>query len=177
MLFLNEKIICEVPIYSMPEKEFKRRWNNWKKKWYDKSEQLGYTPERTEETVKMIMETKYPRNVWKYNQIVGFVEIAIGSRDISFNVQKTLDSRIQAVGKTKHYIQDMMTNGMHFSIDNMMNEELVVKIDEYLDDIQKNLQKPFCLYRETYNSVKDYIDYRGIQKEIQLDKSNKCSYN
>ena len=43
MLFPNEKIIYEVPIYSMPEKEFKRRWDNWKKKWYDRSEQLGYT--------------------------------------------------------------------------------------------------------------------------------------
>lgn len=31
MLFPNEKIIYEVPIYSMPEKEFKRRWDNWKK--------------------------------------------------------------------------------------------------------------------------------------------------
>lgn len=49
MLFPNEKIIYEVPIYSMPEKEFKRRWDNWKKKWYDRSEQLGYTPERTED--------------------------------------------------------------------------------------------------------------------------------
>lgn len=123
------------------------------------------------------METQYPRNVWKYNQIVGFVEIALGLRDISFNVQKTLDSRIQAIGKTKHYIRDMMTNGMHFSIDNMTNEELVAEIDEYLDAIQKDLQKPFCLYRETYNAVKYHIDYRGIQEEMQLDKSNKCSYN
>ena len=155
MLFPNEKIIYEVPIYSMPEKEFKRRWDNWKKKWYDRSEQLGYTPERTEETVRMIMETQYPRNVWKYNQIVGFVEIAVSSRDISFNVQKTLDSRIQAVGKTKHYIQDMMPN-----------EELVIKIDEPLDAIQKNLQKPFCLYRETYNAAKHHINFRGIQEEM-----------
>ena len=29
MVFPNEKIIYEVPIYSMPEKEFKRRWDNW----------------------------------------------------------------------------------------------------------------------------------------------------
>ena len=39
--------------------------------------------------------------------------------------KKMLDSRIQAVGKTKHYIQDMMTNGMHFPIDDMPNEELL----------------------------------------------------
>lgn len=48
----------------------------------------------------------------------------------------------------------------------MTNEELVTKVDEHLDAIQKNLHKPFCLYRETYNAVKCYIDYRGIQKEM-----------
>lgn len=166
MLFPNEKMIYEIPIYSMPEKEFRRRWDSWKKKWYARSEQLGYTLERTEETVRLIMESQYPRNIWKYNQIVGFVEIAVSARDISFNIQKTRDLRIHAVGKTKHYIQDMRTNGMHFPIDSMTNEELVTKIDEYLDAIQKNLNKPFCLYRDTYNVVKHHIDYRGIQKEM-----------
>lgn len=166
MLFPNEKIIYEIPIYSMPEKEFKKRWDKWKQDWYDRSEYMGHTPEQTEETVSMIMESTYPRNIWKYNQIVGFVEIAISPRDISFNVQKTLDSRIQAVGKTKHYIQDMRTNGMHFPIGNMSNEELVSQIEEYLCAIQKNLPKWFCLYLDTFNTVKHHIDFRGIQKDL-----------
>ena len=108
MHFLNEKIICEIPIYSMTEKEFKRRWDKWKEKWYERSEQIGWSIEEIEEVVNSIMATEYPRNVWKYNQIVGFVEIAISLRDI----KKTLDKRIQVVGKTKYYIQDMMTRSM-----------------------------------------------------------------
>ena len=108
------------------------------------------------------MATEYPRNVWKYNQIVGFVEIAIGPRDIAFNVQKTLDKRIQAVGKTKHYIQDMMTNGMHFSFNSMTNAEIVAKVDIYLDSIEKEITKPFCLYRDTYNNTKNHIDFKGV---------------
>lgn len=112
------------------------------------------------------MESTYPRNVWKYNQIVGLVEIAISPRDISFNVQKTLDSRIQAVGKTKHYIQDMRTNGMHFPIGEMSNGELVDQIEEYLCAIQKSLPKWFCLYLDTFNTVKHHIDFKGIQKDL-----------
>lgn len=165
MLFPDEQVIVEIPIYSMPEKEFKKRWDKWKQKWYERSEQMGHTSEETEEVISSIMRGVYPRNVWKYNQIVGFVEIAVGSRDISFNIQKTMDSNIHAIGKTKHYIQDMRTNGMHFQIKNMSNEELVDKIDEYLVSIQKSLSGRFCLYLNTFNSIKNYIDFRAIQKE------------
>lgn len=162
MHFPNEKIIFEIPIYSMPKKEFERRWNKWKDDWYKRSEQMGHSVEETEEVVNSIMVTQYPRNVWKYNQIVGFVEIAINSRDISFNVQKTLDKRIQAVGKAKHYIQDMMTNGKHFLYHNMTNEEIVTEIDSYLDSIEHELTKPFCLCRDTYNNIKNHIDFNGL---------------
>ncbi len=30
MHFPNEKMIFEIPIYSMTEKEFKRRWDKWR---------------------------------------------------------------------------------------------------------------------------------------------------
>lgn len=167
MHFPNEKIVYEIPIYSMPKNEFKRRWDNWKKKWYERSEQMGYTTEETEEVINSIMATQYPRNIWKYNQIVGFVEIAVNQRDVSFNVQKTLDTRIRAVGKTKHYIQDMITNGMYFMIGNMTNDRIIAEIDDCLDSIQKNLSKPFCLYRDTYDNVKRYIDFRTLMQTIE----------
>lgn len=167
MHFPNEKIVYEIPIYSMTKNEFKRRWDNWEKKWYERSEQMGHTTEETEEVVNSIMATQYPRNVWKYNQIVGFVEIAVNHRDVSFNVQKTLDTRIQAVGKTKHYIQDMMTNGMYFMIGNMTNDRIIVEIDEYLDSIQKSLSKPLYLYRDTYDNIKRHIDFRALIQTIE----------
>ena len=55
----------------------RKRWNKWEKGWYDKSEQMGHTPEETEEIITAIMLGQYPRNIWKYNQIVGFVELVV----------------------------------------------------------------------------------------------------
>lgn len=77
----------------------------------------------------------------------------MSTRDITFNVQKTLDTGIHAVGKKKHYIQDMMTNGLHFRFRNMTNEEIVAEIDACLDSIERELNIPFCLYRDTYNNI------------------------
>ena len=157
--------VFEIPIYSMTEKEFKHRWDKWEDDLRERSDQANHSEEETEEIVKSIMSNQYPRNVWKYNQIVGFVEISISNRDVVFNVQRTLDTRIQAVGKTKHYIQDMMTNGMHFPFDTMENEEIVTKIDTYLDSIEQELTKPFCLCRDTYNNIKNYIDFKGLVEQ------------
>ena len=162
MLRSDEKMIYEIPIYSMPQKEFERRWDKWKNGWYEQSIKMGHSVENAEKTVGMIMEGRYPENIWKYNQIVGFVEISMSTRDITFNVQKTLDTGIHAAGKKKHYIQDMMTNGFHFRFRNMTNEEIIAEIDVYLDSIECGLNKPFCLYRDTYNNIKSYIDFKKI---------------
>ena len=75
-----------------------------------------------------------------------------------------MDTRIHAVGKTKHYIQVMMTNGMHFPIGKLTNLEVVAEIDTYLDAIEKGLKKPFCLYRDTYNNIKNHVDFNEIAK-------------
>lgn len=162
MLRPDEKMIYEIPIYSMPKKEFERRWDKWKRGWYEQSIQMGRSVEEAEKFINMLIEGRHPQNVWEYNQIVGFVEISISPRDISFNVQKTLDTGIHAIGKKKHYIENLMTNGMHFRYKNMTNEEIVVEIDTYLDSIERGLNKPFCLYRDTYNNIKDYIDFKKI---------------
>lgn len=162
MHFPNEKIIFELPIYSMSKEEFKRRWDNWEKKTYEESVLMENPAEKAKEIVKEIIKTWYPQNVWKYNQIIGYVEIAISYRDIVFNISKTMDTRIHAVGKTKHYIQDIMVNGMHFSIDNMTNAEIVIRIDEYLDSIEHKLTKPLYLYRNTYDNVKNHIDFNEL---------------
>lgn len=129
MLFPDEKVICEIPIYSMPEAEFNRKWEKQKKKWIDESIGMGNSESRARE---IINKCYYPQYLWKYNQIVGFVEIAISPRDVSFNVQKTLDKRFFIISKTKHFIQDLRTGGMHFPICKMSNEEILTEIEEYL---------------------------------------------
>ena len=59
----------------------------------------------------------------------------------------------------------MMTNGMHFPFDTMENKEIVTKIDTYLDSIEQELTKPFCLCRDTYNNIKNYIDFKGLVEQ------------
>lgn len=59
----------------------------------------------------------------------------------------------------------MKTNGMHFPITNMANEEIVTKIDSYLDSIEKDLTRPFCLNRDTYNNLKNLFYFNGVKEQ------------
>lgn len=163
MLFQNEKIIYEIPIYSMPEEEFNRRRNKKKADQIVYSMSLGNSEERAREIYSTYWHPEY---LWKYNQIVGFLEIAISPRDLSFNVQKTLDKKMYALSKTKHFIQDFRTGGMHFPIGNMNNEEILSEVESYIGAFQKEMPGKMCLYLDTFNVVKRYIDFRGIHNEV-----------
>lgn len=163
MPFPDEKIIYEIPIYSMPEKEFNRRKDKQKEAQIAYSMSLGNSKERAREIYSILWHPEY---LWKYNQIVGFLEIAIGPRDVSFNVQKTLDKKIYAFSKTKHFIQSMRTGGMYFQIGNMSNEEILAEVECYIDSFQKELPGKMCLYLDTFNVIKNHIDFRGIHTEL-----------
>ncbi len=123
--------------------------------------------ENSEDRSKAIIKAcYYPQYVWKYNQIVGFVEIAVAPRDIVFNVYKTLDERMVAVSKTKHFMQNLYSGSKHFPIEKKSNGAIVMEIDSWLTSIEQELPKPMCLFLDTYNTVKCHIDFIGIRDDI-----------
>lgn len=163
-MFPNERIVLEIPIYSMSEKEFNRRWDKRKKYLTEYFMESGKNSE--ERAKEFIFTGYYPQYVWKYNQIVGFVEIAVAPRDILFNVCKTLDKKMVAVSKTKHFIQNLCSGSKHFPIEKKTNEEIVREIDSWLESIGKELPKTMCLFLDTYNIVKYHMDFIGIRNDI-----------
>lgn len=163
-MFPNEKIVFEIPIYSMSEKEFNRRWDKRKKFLTEYFTEYGRNSE--EQAKEIICSNYYPQYVWKYNQIVGFVEIAVAPRDIAFNVYKTLDKKMVAVSKTKHFIQNIYSISKHFPIGKKSNEEIVREIDRWIESIARELPKTMILFLDTYNTVKHHIDFIGIRNDI-----------
>lgn len=56
MHFPNEKLIYQIPIYSMPKKEFEHRWDKWKNKWYKRSRQMGNSIEEADQVITNVMQ-------------------------------------------------------------------------------------------------------------------------
>ena len=74
---MKNKTIFEIPIYSMSEKEFNKRWKKRKTFLYN----LFISGGNTEEDSKLfVSDSCFPGCVWKYNQIIGFIRISVSKR-------------------------------------------------------------------------------------------------
>lgn len=145
---MEQKILFEIPIYSMSEKEFNKRWKKRKDYLYN----MFISGRNTEEDARrFVSDSCFPKCVWKYNQIIGFIRISVSKRDVWFDIYRSLDKIYYANSKTKHFIQNMHANGTHFYVSNLTNEYIKPNILETLKSIEKNsLKKKF------------YVDYSAF---------------
>ncbi len=67
-MFLNERIVFEIPIYSMSEKEFNRRWDKRKKFLTEYFMECGGNSE--EQAKEIIFTCHYPAGTAKHNVFV-----------------------------------------------------------------------------------------------------------
>lgn len=158
----KEKTIFELPIYSMPEAEFNRRWNKFKE---DCTRNLR--DEDKKQNLEAFHQIYFPEYVWRYNQIVGFVEITVSKHDVYFHIHQSMDKRYVARSRTKHFICDLHNVGFHFPVINKDNLQIHKEIDEWLTSIQKDLPGNLQINRYVYNNVFEYLDIVQIIEDMK----------
>jgi hypothetical protein len=157
------RIIYEVPIYSMPKEKFEMKWETIKQN--EKNEMMEHR--HPEENIRQIFSTlHYPKYIWRYNQIIGYICISISGSDILFNVYKTLDKNIHVNSKTKHFMQDMGLNNAHFRVsDKDSNKTIKDKITEKLDEIEKEYNpRGYYIDLETYRNTIEHMNIKALFK-------------
>ena len=150
---MNEVTLFEIPIYSMEEKEFNRRWDKEIKKYIYTNEQYN-----------QIRNTFFPKNLWKYNQIIGYIVINLVKYDygidINFEWYQSDKKLYRFNSNEKNFVQNESLNGYHFFVDESdSNNEIKNEIREWLNDLLKDE----CL-------KKRYVDLSVF--EIQLKYMN-----
>lgn len=124
---MKEIKILEIPIYSMKENEFENKWKKYFEKYFKGNSHF-----------QDIKNSYYPQNVWKYNQIIGYLEITYSNKTIWLNEYCTADKKIYAKSTKKHYIIDMGLNGYHFFVKNeMKNEDIINEILFWITSFEK----------------------------------------
>ena len=154
------KPLFEIPIYSMTESEFNRRWSRRKKRFYDLV--FSHSKENNESKSR-IKSMFYPRDLWRFNQIIGYIVISASDTDIWIELYKSLATRFYATRKQKHYIQNMNLSGMHFRAENMCNSEIRLRFREALKEIEDSHVKStmyidYCVF----NNLIESIDFKKI---------------
>lgn len=161
---MEKKTLFEIPIYSMSEKEFNKRWKKRKDFLYDMFINGG----NTESDAKLfVSDSCFPKCVWKYNQIIGFIRISVSRRDVWFDIYRSLDKIYYANSKNKHFIRYTPTNDTHFYVSALIDEQIKQNIRKQLKSIEKyHLKKNFYVDYSTFNNIFEYVDIAQIMKSM-----------
>lgn len=160
---MKRKTLFEIPVYAMNEKEFDKRWGKKKSKMYEELVKHGHTEECAKE---MIYSLCFPNSVWKYNQVIGFINISISRTDVWFDIYLSLDKRFCAVSKKKHFVQDIHANGTHFYTSDKSNDDIKQTIRTWLKMIEKDyLRNSFYVDYSSYNAIINYIDIKQMMED------------
>ena len=161
---MEKTTLFEIPIYAMSKKEFNKRWDKQKKTLYDTYISHGHSEE---DTKYYVSKFSFPRSLWEYNQIIGYIKISVSKHDVWFDIYCSLDKVYYADSKQKHFIQDIQANGTHFYLSNPQDKEIKTKIFEWLRSIERNyLRKSFYVDYSTFNNIIEYINIEQIMKTL-----------
>ncbi len=141
--------IFEIPIYSMKEDIFNNRWKNYFQNNFSNVDK---------EIMESIKDVYFPMNVWKYNQIVGYITISISKNDIWFDLYSSINKKFQFKSKMKQFIQDTNLLGWHFRVEeNQDNDFIKNNIIKWLNNLIKE--------KEFKNR---YVDLSVFNQQIQF---------
>lgn len=157
----KEKVLFEIPIYSMSENQFIKKWNKIKQKDYDF---IGKGKEISVENKRIVDNNYFPMNTWKYNQIIGYIVILANNNDIVFEIYSCpTDLRYYAKSKEKHFMRNLYINGQHFRICGLTEEQIKKKILEFLKELEEyQIPSRFYVDFSTFENIFPYVNITEI---------------
>ena len=154
------KTIFELPIYTMSQIEFEKRWNKKKEKEIKQYIDSGLEPEKAK---RLIKEQYLLKSKWKYNQIIGYIKISVGTQEVKFDYACSQDKKYFIDSKTKHFIEDLSPSGWSIHIkDNDTDSEIKEEIQNYLRSIERENFKKRFLDDEQFNNLISYTNIKAM---------------
>ncbi len=153
MDFMNERIIASFPVYSITENSFNQKWNIFYEKSYNNT--MFKDKEKYISTLEYVY---FPTNSWKYNKIIGFIEIIVSKEDIIFEIYRSPKKIFPYNSKSKHFVGFFPSLGNHFSALGKNNQDLKDEIQQFLKSIEEH----------DFLGIKNiYVDYTCFENFIK----------
>lgn len=152
------KRIFEIPIYSMSQEKFCEKWNIRNEKELSEWVNAGWSYNEAKDEINRLA---FPKTIWKYAQIIGYLVVDITKSDIRFNIYAPLASkRIRYDNTAKIFPQAWSLNGTHFPLKKeMSNAEIIQKIKKWVIQTQNEHISKWHLDLTTFLNSIDYIDF------------------
>ena len=148
---MKKKILFQIPIYSKSSEEYDVYWEN-------------------------VIPKIIRKHRWKYNYIIGFIEVYAETTDIDFKVYIATDENFSTNNKNfnldnneKHFIEFHQILGNHFYAAKKSNDEIREEIREWLENIesQSPINSKFYVDYSVFDNTINYLDIKGIMNELK----------
>lgn len=162
---MKTKVLFKIPVYSVSDE---KHYNYWKKRNED-FENAGMLKGHSKEEIE---DGKYfllrPYCLWKYNKIIGYIEIHLSRSDIYAEIYKVIHiKRYQMISNRRYFLEKINSVGNHRKIKNMSNAEIKSEIKLLLHEMYKDYFSGRFVDKETFNNISDFIDYNAIISELK----------
>ncbi|MBO4987715.1 MAG: hypothetical protein J6C63_02570 [Lachnospiraceae bacterium] len=156
----------EIPIYALDERTLCVRYEK-----YVEELRRDVFSDINEETFKRCLEIgTYPKRVWEYNHIVGYIVIGYEFGDLQFKVYLPTSQKQRYRWRTtkKTFLYDTHSNGTHFRVDgSMSSQDIQQEIENMLNSIIKeHVPKRYYVDRQAFDNINSKIDYLKIINEV-----------
>lgn len=158
---MKEIILFDIPLYKMCEKEYQEKYDKFiYKKACDDYVVHGIDINLAIDKTRAFY---HPKQNWRYNQIIGYIQIYYKNGTIYFDSCLPNINRFKFNSNKKHYLYYCMIGGYHFNIKNLTNQGIGNKIKNYLESIKKEIYKgKYFFDYSTFNNVYFNIDYLSV---------------
>ncbi len=167
---METKVLFEIPVYSVSNEKHQDYWEKQR----ETLDILGKAQGRSKDEIE---NGKYylfrPRSLWKYNKIIGYIEIRIGRDDIEAKVYKVMHiKRYQMVSDKRYYLEEIQSVGNHRRIYKKSNTEIEAEIRILLDEVSKHYFSGMYIDHETFDNISNTIDYNAIIESLNHSIEN-----
>lgn len=157
-----QKILFEIPIYTMDKEKFENKWRQKEQKYFEMS-----SCETFEEYKKETRLCFCPYNIWQYNQIIGYIIISVSKNDVWFERYLADIGRIIFDSKQKRFMNNKPINGMHFYTSGMDNSKIIALIKDMQESVVKQfIDKKYYVDKTVFNNLIDNVDFKGIMQNM-----------
>lgn len=148
----EEVLLFVVPVYAMSQKEFTEKWDKYFMKYKKHPMEL------------IIKSTYFPKNKWKYNQVMAYIEIYNSRGSIEFRIFKAKQKRSKYNCFKTGYSFYPKSGDRIYITKKMTNQMIKQEILEKLEKIRKNDMhvKNAYLDLEVFNTQIQYMDIRSM---------------
>ena len=164
------KKIFEIPIYAFKRNVLQQRYKRFEQNFRNMFSDLG----SSEEAIRMCIDIEsFPKRVWDYNHIIGFIVIGLEHGDIGFKIYLPWKQKSRYMWKSlkKVFLYDIYANETFFRVeDKQSNEEIQEQVEESLVSIiNHHIPDRYYVDTETFYRMNKAIDYKKVIDESQLN--------